>query len=221
MVLFKGSSSQCVLLHFSILLVLGPAHGFILSSAGACSSGSSSVLGHAAQCQHIKADVAYTHRFVQVKFDDGDLFCRALMAEQTATMAATRERKDNKEWVRRWQDKGRWQNINGKKSYNLKRKKGMFTMKGGNKCLYTLRLNPVRWWHTSDVSWWWLQIWSNIQSSLIHHTTGALWKAYLGHSKCDTKDQLDITTSTVNVLETLNLYTLPSRRNRSCLVATW
>lgn len=93
MVLFKGSSSQCVLLHFSILLVLGPARGFILCSAGARPSGSSNVLGHAAQCQHIKADVAYTHRFVQVKFDDGDLFYRALMAKQTPTMAATRERK--------------------------------------------------------------------------------------------------------------------------------
>lgn len=99
MVLFKGSFSQCVLLHFSILLVLGPACEFILSLAGARPSSSSSVLGHAAQCQHIKADVAYTHRFVQVKFDDGDLFYRALMAEQTPTMAAMRERKDNKEWV--------------------------------------------------------------------------------------------------------------------------
>lgn len=91
--------SQCVLLHFSILLVLGPACEFILSLTGARPSSSSSVLGHATQCQHIKADVAYTHRFVQVKFDDGDLFYRALMAEQTPTMAAMRERKDNKEWV--------------------------------------------------------------------------------------------------------------------------
>lgn len=94
MVLFKGSSCLCVLLLFFILL--GPACGFMLSTAGARPSCFSSVLGHAAQCQHIKADVAYAHRFVQVKFDDGDLFYRALMAEQTPTMAAKRERK-NKE----------------------------------------------------------------------------------------------------------------------------
>lgn len=80
-----------VLLHFFILR--GPARGFMLSLAGARPSHCSRVLGNGAQCQHIKADVAYTHRFVQVKFDDGDLFYRALMAEKTPTMAAKRERK--------------------------------------------------------------------------------------------------------------------------------
>lgn len=80
------SMALSVLLHFFILRV--QACGFMLSLAGAHPSHCSRVLGNAAQCQHIKADVAYTHRLVQVKFDDGYLFYRALMAEKTPTMAA-------------------------------------------------------------------------------------------------------------------------------------
>ncbi len=141
MVLFNGSSCLCVLLHFFILR--GPARGFMLSMAGARPSHCSRVLGNAAQCQHIKADVAYTHRFVQVKFDDGDLFYRALMAEKTPTMAAKRKKKTMKDELfggRTNEDHHKW-------SYDLKRKKGVFFIK-------VKRLNTVCCLHTSDVSWW-------------------------------------------------------------------
>lgn len=72
--------------------VRGPVCRFMLGSTGTRHS-FFLVLGHTAQCQHIKTDVTYTHRFVQVKFDDGDLLYRALMAEQTATMTAIREKR--------------------------------------------------------------------------------------------------------------------------------
>lgn len=60
------------------------------------------VLGHTSQRQHVKADVTYAHGFVQVKFDDGDLFYRALVAEQAPTMAAMRKRhNDTKLYIER------------------------------------------------------------------------------------------------------------------------
>lgn len=45
-------------------------------------------LGHPAQSQHVEADVAHSHRLVQVKLDDGDLLYRALVAQQAPTVAA-------------------------------------------------------------------------------------------------------------------------------------
>lgn len=45
-------------------------------------------LGHPAQSQHVKADVAHSHRLVQVKLDDGDLLYRALVAQQAPAVAA-------------------------------------------------------------------------------------------------------------------------------------
>lgn len=45
-------------------------------------------LRHAAQSQYIKADIAHSDRLVQVKLDDGYLFYRALVAQQTPTVAA-------------------------------------------------------------------------------------------------------------------------------------
>ena len=45
-------------------------------------------LGHPSQCHDIKANVTHSHRLVEVKLDDGDLLDRALVAEQTPTVAA-------------------------------------------------------------------------------------------------------------------------------------
>ena len=56
------------------------------------------LLGHTAQSQHVKADVADPHRLVQVKLDDGNLLYGALVTQQAATVAsAEREREREKE----------------------------------------------------------------------------------------------------------------------------
>ena len=45
-------------------------------------------LGHPSQSHDIEANVTHSHGFVEVELNDGDLLDRALVAEQTPTVAA-------------------------------------------------------------------------------------------------------------------------------------
>lgn len=56
-------------------------------------------LGHPAQSQHVKTDVAHPHRLVQIKLDDGDLLDGALVAQQAPTVAAAGGDRQRRAWL--------------------------------------------------------------------------------------------------------------------------